>query len=264
MINYGYFRHRFDAHTNVKLNAFVDDVGLVGFAYYYLLLEIYGAYINNSEDKSSAKIHERVIANTWRKRVDSCNKVMTKLQLSDLLVYTKCNSTYSIAIPNYLKYYGSYKKKKPEKALNKIKENKIKENILKKGKDDALDSGSKELIELIPDMWNTMAKDVGFPCIKLPLSSDRIKKVKIALKEFPDKKDWLKIISQVPQSKYRLGENKDNWKANFDWLFYTTKFNYRKMWEEYENAQDSNSSNNRARATGNSFEQAEDINYIPT
>lgn len=125
-INYGYFRHRFDAHSNNKLNKFIDEIGLIGYAYYFTLLELYGAVIAKKEDKSCAEIHIRVIANTWRKRVDSCRKVLTKLQLSDLLVVTFNNSTCVLAIPNYLKYYGSYKKTEPSIAPNKIKENKIK------------------------------------------------------------------------------------------------------------------------------------------
>lgn len=128
MIKYGYFRHRFDAHQNAKLNRLADEIGIEAFAYYYTLLELYGAAISKKEDQSSAQIHIRVIANTWRKRVDSCKKVLTKLQLSDLLVVTLCDSTCHISIHNYLKYYGSYQKTDIQKTSNKIKRNKIKIN----------------------------------------------------------------------------------------------------------------------------------------
>lgn len=133
MINYGYFRHRFDAHLNTKLNRFVDDVGMVGFAYYYTLLEVYGAHYSQKREGNEVTITTRELANTWRKRVDSVDLILTKLQLSDLLVYTKSYSTYSISIPNFLKYYGSYKKTEPSIAPNKRKENKRKENILSDG-----------------------------------------------------------------------------------------------------------------------------------
>jgi uncharacterized phage protein (TIGR02220 family) len=126
-INYGYFRHRFDAHLNEKLNKFADKVGLIGFAYYYLLLEIYGTYINNNEDRNHALIHPRTLANIWRKRVDSVHLVMTKLQLSELLVFTLSEQSYEITIPNFLKYYGSYKKTTPQIKENKTKENKTKQ-----------------------------------------------------------------------------------------------------------------------------------------
>lgn len=139
MINYSYFRHRFDAHTSNKINALIDDMGLIGYAYYFTLLEIYGAKVANAENKDSAEIHLRVIANTWRKRVDTCRKVLTKLELSGLLVVTKSplscnlvvtksNPTVCIGIPNFLKYYGSYLKKKDESSLIKEKKRKEKES----------------------------------------------------------------------------------------------------------------------------------------
>lgn len=128
MINYGYFRHRFDAHKNRKLNALADEIGIEAYAYYYLLLELYGSVIASTESKDSALIHQRVVANTWRKRVDSAHLVLTKLQLSGLLVFTKLDATYEISIPNFLNYFGSYSKTDRQNVANKIKENKSKIN----------------------------------------------------------------------------------------------------------------------------------------
>lgn len=127
MINYGYFRHRLDASNDPKLQRIVDDMGIVALGYYFSLLEIYGQHYSISEDKNNVEIHRRVIANVWRKRVDSCDKVLTKLQLSGLLVHTKKKNTYVIDIPKFPKYYGSYRKKKEERLPNKSKVNKRKE-----------------------------------------------------------------------------------------------------------------------------------------
>lgn len=157
MINYGYFRHRFDAHTNTKLNNLVDDVGVVGFAYYYLLLEIYGAYISRSDDKNSAQIHQRVLANTWRKRVDSCHLVITKLQLSGLLVFTLTDSIYTIGIPNYLKYFGSYKKTDTEKTPNKKKRKEIKRKENKTKESDKSD----EIVFDFESIYNAYPRKEG-------------------------------------------------------------------------------------------------------
>jgi len=129
MINYGYFRHRFDAHTDPKLNELADEMGIIIYGYYYTLIELYGAKYADIEEGEKVQIHIRTIANTWRKRVDSCDKVLTKLQLSGMLVYTKCKNTYTIDIPNFPKYYGSYKKTDRSSVANKRKEKKRKENI---------------------------------------------------------------------------------------------------------------------------------------
>ena len=53
--------------------------------------------------------------------------VVTNIPLSGDLVVTKTISTCHIEIPNFLKYYGSYKKTEAPTPPNKIKENKRKE-----------------------------------------------------------------------------------------------------------------------------------------
>jgi hypothetical protein len=133
-IDYGYFRHRLDASDDPKLQSLVDDMGVVALGYYYSLLEIYGRKYSQMNDDEKVIIHRRTVSNVWRKRVDSCDKVLTKLQLSGLLVYTKCENTYSLDIPNFPKYFGSYKKKKEERTLIKGKEKKVKEKKVNKGK----------------------------------------------------------------------------------------------------------------------------------
>jgi hypothetical protein len=131
MINYSYFRHRFDAHQNAKLNRLVDEIGIEAYAYYYTLIELYGSHYHKLNDKNEVEIHQRIIANVWRKRVDSCHLVITKLVFSGLLVATKTDATYLLTIPNFLKYFGSYKKTKHLNTSNKRKENKIKEKEIK-------------------------------------------------------------------------------------------------------------------------------------
>lgn len=194
MINYGYFRHRFDAHADPKLNQLVDDIGIEGYAYYYTLIEIYGAKVNSQEDKSSAKIHLRTIANTWRKRVDSCIRVLTKLQLSGLLVVTITNSTCELSIPNFLKYYGSYSKKKEKRTLKKRKENKIKES-----------KGNKNIknetkIEVIADAYIKNKSDFFVNhgdverCVNKIIKSGKQKLAESAVKENPTSDFWDRVF----------------------------------------------------------------------
>lgn len=79
--------------------------------------------------------------------------------------------------------------------------------------------------------WNEMAKLYNLPKVKLPLSKDRLDAIKPALARFPTFMDWHRIIDEVATNPFNLGDNDRKWKANFDWLFYKTKFNYRKLWE---------------------------------
>lgn len=83
----------------------------------------------------------------------------------------------------------------------------------------------------IAALWNEMALLNALPKVKTPLSKDRRKKVKLALEEFKEYSDWVRIINGVVDNDFNLGVNDRKWKANFDWLFHTTRFNYRKLWE---------------------------------
>jgi hypothetical protein len=80
-------------------------------------------------------------------------------------------------------------------------------------------------------VWNDMAEQFNLPKVKLPLSKDRLKKLKEPLSEFTKASEWVDIIFTVPDNDFNLGVNDRKWKANFDWLLHTTKFNYRKLWE---------------------------------
>lgn len=79
--------------------------------------------------------------------------------------------------------------------------------------------------------WNELAELNNLPKVKLPLSPDRLKAMKPALDEFKAFDDWHKIICAVADNEFNLGVNDRKWKANFDWIFHKTKFNYRKLWE---------------------------------
>tara|TARA_R110000787_G_scaffold110329_2_gene219035 strand:- start:140 stop:952 length:813 start_codon:yes stop_codon:yes gene_type:complete len=174
MITYGYFRHRFDAHENSKLNLLVDEIGVEAYAYYYTILEIYGSrYCKNTAEKDIT-IHMRILANVWRKRIDSCHRILTKLHVSGLLVVTKSPlssnlvvtnkiSTCTISIPNYSKYYGSYKKKESENVVIKLNKSKVNKKVkapVKKATKDNVETDKQtsenELIKEIIDLTNNI------------------------------------------------------------------------------------------------------------
>jgi len=139
-MNYGYFRHRFDAHKDVNLHNFIGEVGVIGYAYYYTLLELYGArYFLKDDEDDPVTINVKELANVWECRKNSAYLILIKMQesgiltvsklpLSTNLVTTKLPLSYSIDIPNFLKIFGSYKKKDDKEKKRKEKKSKIKEN----------------------------------------------------------------------------------------------------------------------------------------
>lgn len=134
-INYGYFRHRFDAHTDIKIMRLKEVGGIESVGCYFILLEIYGKHFSDDSDKKIEQIiSARHIANAFGLRLDSTRtkiELIAECELIESLWLQSDSSSVKVAIPNFLKYYGSYKKTGIEKVPNKIKENKIKENKIK-------------------------------------------------------------------------------------------------------------------------------------
>jgi hypothetical protein len=249
MINYGYFRHRFDAHNNPKLNNLIDEIGVIGYGYYYTLIEIYGAKYSDKNEDGYVEIHARTLANVWRKRVDSCDKVLTKLQLSGLLVYTKSplttdlgitksSNTYLLNIPNFLKYYGSYKKKTPstppnKSKVNKSKVNKSKVNIKELGEGIKYESNPENVISI----WNNISQENNYTLPKAKvLNTERINSINTCIRDFPEMRkmqDWKNYFIEIHKSDFLTGRN-GGWKASFDWVI--KKKNLTKIVEgNYEN-----------------------------
>lgn len=240
-INYGYFRHRFNAHQDPKLQLLVDQMGVQAYGFFYTLLEIYGEHYSKNkeffEKHQYVEIHKRIISNAWRKRIDSCDKVITKLELSGLLVTTKsplsCNlvttksaNTYQLTIPNFLKYFGSYKKTESKKAPIKRKEKEIKEKEIKEppiapqgGKASQL---RHDLVNQIFLLWNQtlQATNSGLPKTKA-LNAKRKTQIKSCLaqyKQMATEQDWKNYFTKITQIPFLNGVNDRGWKADFDFV----------------------------------------------
>ena len=160
---------------------------------------------------------------------------LNRLEKEQQILQEKTNKFRKITILNWEKYQ-EFEQQTDNKRTTKEQQkdtNKNEKNVKKE---------RNREVDQIGEMWNTMAKINKLPKVKLPVGKDRVKKVLPALKEFNSPDDWIAIISQIEKNPFNLGQNDRNWKANFDWLFHTTKFNYRKLWEEHE-SENSNSKN---------------------
>tara|TARA_R110000868_G_C10972548_1_gene770448 strand:- start:31030 stop:31812 length:783 start_codon:yes stop_codon:yes gene_type:complete len=230
-INYGYFRHRLDASNDPKLQSLIDEMGIVALGYYFSLLELYGTHYNQSRENFTVEIHRRVIANTWRKRVDSCDLVLTKFQLSGLLVYTKTKNTYAIDIPNFAKYFGSYgkiktitgdkEKKRKEKKRNIYIQDEV-SNLSTKKTNKIVANNNHDTASYSPDdliqLWNTtMTLDNGFAFCHGLGSGKHLHNFIEARNFMKDISAWEELFTKIKKIK-SLKENNIGWKVNLNWL----------------------------------------------
>jgi hypothetical protein len=232
-----YFRHYNDAFNDAKIQKAIELLGYQGYAYYFILVELFAKHCEN-EMKDPIVIHQQTVRILLRKSQQSCNNVIRKLEESGLFYVTFTKSFYEFSIPNLSKYLGKYETKFPPNAPNKRKEKKRKEKEIKEeNPKPVLDPSDgiklNDVFDDIGALWNEMASLNALPKVKVPLSKDRKKKMIQSVKEFPNYEDWVRIINGVLDNDFNLGFNDRKWKANFDWLFHTTKFNYRKLWEAH-------------------------------
>ena len=147
--NVNYFRHSFNASEDPKIQGLMDDMGVEGYGYFFILLEIYAKGCE-SEHKDCLVIHKRVIAKAWRRRTDGVDYVLSKMSLMHLLLYhydpSSPPSMVTISIPNMSKYIGKYKLKDSKNALIKEKEIKEKEINIAEKPSRFSEKGAKEII----------------------------------------------------------------------------------------------------------------------
>ena len=125
------FRHCLTAYADPKIRKLKELGGLKAVGAYWTLLEVYGAsYVNDDECKIEQELNHRHIANEFGLRSDSTRTVIELMEECELIEALFCKSTVSsikVSIPNFLKYFGSYKKTEDLKCPNKRKEKKRKE-----------------------------------------------------------------------------------------------------------------------------------------
>jgi hypothetical protein len=77
------------------------------------------------------------------------------------------------------------------------------------------------------DLFNTIC--FSFPKIS-QLTPSRIKKINLRLKQQSDLEWWRKVFEKLESTPFLKGENKNGWKASFDWLIENDK-NVLKVYE---------------------------------
>jgi hypothetical protein len=84
----------------------------------------------------------------------------------------------------------------------------------------------QNLFQYLVKSWNHFLADVGRPAGEekvglspVEITPERMALIKARVKEWPDfYMRWISVIGYIWHSPFMLGENKDGWKANFDWV----------------------------------------------
>lgn len=233
-------------HRKISDSKWGKNLEMLGF-WTYLLLNANHKNIYDAEGilikRGSFKSGRKRISKELSLSESKVERLLSRLEIEHQIEQQKTTKYRIISIVNWSIYQEdehhieqqvNNKRTTSEQQVNtnKNEKNDKNEKNIKNNSVELPGGGDKIFREnLVGEFWNALADDYNLPKIKIPLTADRIKKMKGPLQEFPEREDWEKIILEIPKNKFNLGENDRNWKANFDWLFYPTKFNYRKLWE---------------------------------
>lgn len=209
-----YFRHSFEAHNDEKMLALMDNAGLKGIGFFWILVEIYGRALNDSDSEESVvNLHRRRIATATGLRSDSVQthlRLLSELQLIDPLRSKFDSTKIQLSIPNFLKYFGKYKKTKqfkpPKEKKSKIKENKEEEKEIKIEKKDSISDDPLHDFYNLFDSYLENLTQVAINhkshegCFNNLKNSNKIKTVKSILKKIPDKTYWDSVFKNFKRA----------------------------------------------------------------
>jgi hypothetical protein len=226
-IKSNYFRHSFTAHQDIKIQKLIKQVGIRGYAIYFLLLEIYcGKLRDDDSGNTEQEIDLKFMASLLGVRSDSVRSCIIVMGQLDLLIQLSTNydqTMIKLSIPNSLKYFGSYKYVREEKIpyKSKIKENKIKEiEIYKeisetKNVAEQLNKSNAPTLDEVMQLWNeTMTVGNKFYCRALPSKAlPLFAETTMKLKTLDG---WKEVFEKAKQSKFLMGDSKSGWRPSLD------------------------------------------------
>lgn len=238
-----WFKHYENAHTNQFIQALLmDKNGHKLHSIYWLLLEfLCGEFKKDTTvfTASARQLKEALHIGQNAKIREVLGKFAEtsgKFDESLLKVSETSGNFWKIETPIILELMGkSFKRKRHSGGSDTPK----KEEKRKKNKNipqETADAAS--VVDLVAEDWNKLCKvlteedGIRLPSVKIPLSDARKKRVKIMLKDLPDREQWKKAMGMIPANKFNIGHNDRGWVANFDW-FLNTNQNYLKLYEAW-------------------------------
>lgn len=239
--NADYFSHDANMRNHRKVKAIRAKFGITGYAIYSMMLEVLTDAEGNRIELNDIEIELLagdfgVSVTDMREVLDYCvilrlfkaeNDLIYSEGLDERLksVYDKRKRASKVAENRTRNDNGKFSEEElsqlngvssteipqekvsvPEKPQSKVKESKVKEI-------------KREEVGEIIDFFNKTA--VSFPQVKL--TPNRVKKIRARIKE-NSKEEVFQMIKNAAGSSFLAGQNKNDWQANFDWLFRPNNF----------------------------------------
>jgi hypothetical protein len=201
-----YFRHSFNAHSDPKIRRLIQRKGALGYAAYFMLLELYCSKIFDDDlAQSEQEVDLKLLGSCLGVRSDSahsCLIVMSELELIGHLSSKYDQTMVKLSIPKSLKYFGKYKNVSDEKLPNKRKEKKTKLNETREDDNAPIDAVVADDIvaplPITPDelvhLFNKTFRGKLRPAISLGCG-DHLQNFRATCRLLKTRSDWENLIA---------------------------------------------------------------------
>jgi hypothetical protein len=215
-----WFKHSSTARDDVKIQELIEEFGLVGYAYYFTLVE-FCAKNWKEKDPPEFFITQRQLNQLWNTVGRRSGLVLERFQTSSLLEFALLDNKIKIIFPKLLEIRDNHSRNL-QVACKKLSPREEREK--RRGEEQASPPPEKpdDSKFSLTDLWNENCG--GLPKV-VRLSAEREKKCKALLKEFSEKKFWEDLISDMSKTPFLNGKNERGWRADFDFLLQPKSFN---------------------------------------
>src|SRR6185312_7315007 len=84
-------------------------------------------------------------------------------------------------------------------------------------------AGDKVTVQDVVEGWNELAQQCDLPVIR-KLTDARRRRLHVRLREYPGEDDWKRAFKHIHDTPFLRGENRDGWRADFDFLLQAKSF----------------------------------------
>ena len=212
------------AHKDHKLVSLIEDGGLEYYFYYFTLLELCGQYWSDSDRNFNPikfEVPKAELKKLWRTNEKGLHNIVQTLTKHVCNIGETFTNVYTILIPNYAKYLGTYEMNSLQVKKSKVKKSKYNTYVstdvdphlnlnLSKSKNNP-DKINHELIRI----WNENCGDL--PKVQSS-NSKRDRLIGLRWKDNSDPNYWKSVVKKLSESGFCNGKNQNGWRASFDFL----------------------------------------------
>lgn len=161
-----WFKHLTDAHSDEKMASIMDDCGLEGYGFYWLIAEIVAKQMDSS-DKCDATYSLPQWSRLCYSHHHKVSNLLGKLEVTGLIATERVDGKIKVIIPNLLKFRDEYSKKSgqtPSKNPDIVRSKKQKQKQKQNKEEDLKQTPlppKGERDELFDEFWTVYPKKIG-------------------------------------------------------------------------------------------------------